>query len=290
MAAGGIGLQDAMRVFSLSPGFGASELRSSYIRLAKRVHPEHGGRDDLFATVNECYHVLLWDVRSRTQAPALHHDLRESFREHRDPLPARGELRGESRGFDAARFNALFEEFHMQDPVEAGGHADVMAADGDAMPELDPGSCTADRFNRAFEEHVPPEDSGSRVLVVRPHPGNTGSSLTPSELGLDHIETYEVWLGGIGAYDCKMAYTARRPSAHGVRQADAAISSFNVDALLRGREDDLRQGVSAEQSEAYRSHEQAARRMDDLRASVQLDRDNAMRKRCASAFALMPSP
>lgn len=293
--AGDILLEDALAVFSLAPGFSEGELRASFIRLAKIVHPDHGGSQELFRTVKECHSVLERDAASRFGAPRPHHVLRETFRSEAHAGPPSRDMGSESgRGFDASRFNALFEEFHVRDEIETGGYESEMRQDdgGRTMPKLDPDKCNADAFNRAFEATVRAEEPTETAIVVHPHPGNSSSSLSPCEIGLCRLDSYEVWLpSGIGAYDCKLAYSGRSAAASrggASRESRAPASDLDLQAVTARRETDLGRAISEEEARAYREHEEAQRRVDALRSGVQATRDLRMAKsvRAATALAL----
>ena len=55
-------VEEAYEVLGLKPGASAAEVRRSYHRLMRQVHPDAGGSDWLAARINQAREVLLRDI------------------------------------------------------------------------------------------------------------------------------------------------------------------------------------------------------------------------------------
>ncbi len=53
--------EEAYRVLGLPPGASREEIKAAHRRLMQRVHPDHGGSDELAARVNKAKDLLLGD-------------------------------------------------------------------------------------------------------------------------------------------------------------------------------------------------------------------------------------
>ncbi|MFO1434249.1 MAG: DnaJ domain-containing protein [Candidatus Competibacteraceae bacterium] len=53
--------EEAYRVLGLSPGASREAIKAAHRRLMQRVHPDHGGSDELAARVNKAKDLLLGD-------------------------------------------------------------------------------------------------------------------------------------------------------------------------------------------------------------------------------------
>ena len=284
---GGITVDDALIVFSLGADYDTQALKARYRRVVLNVHPDRGGTEELFRTVNDCYRILAEDLQARTGG-TLHGDLKRAYTADVERYDVQNRRGGERRkeDFDGAWFNEVFEKTRVRDETRDGGYGDWFLTEEPAAPHatLNP-KCGAGAFNRAFESAVPAEQS--RAIVVRPDPLVLGCTLGFTELGIDGVEEYDVAVGGgLVGYDCKKAHREQRTgSAFDGEQAP--LSAFDERALRDRRARDLERGLTDAELEAERKEVEKASRRDAARRHIQLRTDTRQSEATYRADMLM---
>ena len=291
-----ISAAQALAVFDLSEGFTAEELKSRYRSIALRVHPDHGGRADLFNTVNDCFRVLTEHVRHRGSHAEITAELRraESMRQLESPLahpqqqqhPSAADgkdtrgvkfakevdhmefyKRGDTRSFDVGRFNERFEESRKFDAVTDTGYGDWLtaaAAAAPAEPEIKavaPGA-DSDAFNRAFESSVPDVPDDMMAIIVHPTAAND-SALGFAELDCDGVDDYSLSASGLSASDCKRAFSCQRLSSAAWSREQRDVASPG--AVGASRQAELNQAYSDGARDVSRRGELNEGRLDSAR-------------------------
>lgn len=275
-----ITVQDALDVFTLPSEHTLEQLKARYRHVALGVHPDKGGSAELFGTVNECYKVLLEDFAARHAPPASHEDMRRGFEHFVDKHDAVTRRQAPSREeFDGAWFNEVFEKTRIRDEVRDQGYGSWLSKDEPPRKPkraLNPGKCTSDAFNKAFELTVPIAKE-EKALVVRPDPGVLGTTLSLTEIGVETLDNYEVAVGGgLVGYDCQMAHTERRLGSV-YQQADAGpLGAFDETVIFERREKDLLKTLTDEERRAERREAERQRAADAARRGVQMRIDSAI--------------
>lgn len=266
-----ISVSEALEVFSLPPDFDLPDLKKAYRTVALRVHPDHGGKAELFRTVNECFRVLCLEHNSRSGG-AMHDQLRRDF--DADVRSYDSATRRDTQ-FDIGRFNAVFE--NTQPGVADTGYGEWLKTDQDlpqaARPRLSQGA-GADAFNRAFESSVPLPEAGETAVIVRPLDVTCGSSLWLTELGADAVDDYSRG----GAFDCRIAHTTQRLAAPAPARTPGLVTPAEAEAR---RAADLSRGLSEQEAEALRREDQRAAMLDAARR----EREMARHGRLSAAHA-----
>ena len=133
---------DARTILQLPHTFTVDQLRYSYRALCKSLHPDKcGGRISreqataAFQVLTEAYRTLLEEALAREQE-GQYMDLKARFNQSREAAPSappaaampspRQPGGGGARSFDVARFNNVFDENRMSDPVQEQGYKDWM--------------------------------------------------------------------------------------------------------------------------------------------------------------------
>lgn len=119
---------DPYEVFGLSKQFTWDELKSSYHRVAKVVHPDKGGNELLFNMVTDCFRKLAKEYQAR-QDERQHHELKMDSRKYHDKHE---DMRSQDRAVPDSRFAGKDNESFQ------------------------------DRFNRVFSEHQVENDEVQR--------------------------------------------------------------------------------------------------------------------------------
>lgn len=270
-----ITVADALEVFSLSPSFSIDELRKAYRLIALRVHPDRGGSEELFNTVNECFNVLSLEHNSRSGG-ALHDQLKRNFDADITTYDASNRR---DVNFSLEQFNQVFEQTKVEDEIQNKGYDRWFRDAEDAMqPSLNP-KCGRDAFNSAFEKSVP-ESKEERSIIVRPVDLFESSSLMLTELGGNEIDDFSV----SGAFDCRAAYTTQRVSRSA---GENKHSRLTPDQISAQREADIAKGLSHAERSALEAEVAREKRLDDARREVEMARHSQRAAAHADANKIM---
>ena len=130
---------DPYEIFGLSKNFEWDELKDSYKRLAKLVHPDKGGSEEIFNKVTECFKKLAHEYKLRT-SDRQHHELKKEAQEYysRDKEHSPEEIAAIAKKFSSKekgsdglsfgeRFNKAFEENRLDDEDTNKGYGHMMA-------------------------------------------------------------------------------------------------------------------------------------------------------------------
>ena len=264
-----ISVQDALDVFALDAGFVLDDLKLAYRTTALRVHPDKGGSEELFQTVNECFRILTMEHKNRTGG-SLHDQLKRDFEADVGNYAGHGSSILSKDKFDVARFNQVFETTQVEDPVKDGGYGSWLESDQDlkrsAKPKINPKAGT-EAFNRAFEQSVPFE-AQQRAIVVRPVDLTCGSSLWLSELGVDAVEDYTTSL----AFDCRLAHTTQRLADPSISEFSSNHRAMTPAQIESQRASDLSRGLSMDEAELLKREDEKQARLDSLRREREMQK------------------
>lgn len=185
-----------LEVFGLKPDYEWDELKESYRRLARIVHPDKGGNEILFNKVTECFKKLALDYKLRS-VDRPHHELKQEYMNNGFDIrgtPAVPVIPGE--GNFADRFNKAFDENKFDDETMSGGYSDKMAASSKAredinIPKILKGKVNAETFNQTFDKVTLADLSKKDVVVYKePEPMPLGKTLPYTELGAGKPNDY----------------------------------------------------------------------------------------------------
>ncbi|AUF82680.1 DnaJ domain-containing protein [Tetraselmis virus 1] len=264
-----ITVADALDVFSLTPDFSLSDLKTKYKNIALKVHPDRGGTAELFKTVNECFEVLALEHRSRTGS-TQHDQLKRDFESDVSRFDASTRRHYDENQFDINRFNSVFEDTKIFDEVQDQGYGNWFESDEDYIPEskapkLDP-KCDMSAFNRAFEKSVPVANT-EQSIIVKPVDNMCGSSLTFTEIGGASVDDYTF----SGGYDCRIAHSTHRlANPNAFQQRFASVTS--PEQIAAERSVDINKGLSSAEQQALASHERKMQRIEEARRDVEMSR------------------
>lgn len=282
-----ISVQDALDVFALDAGFGLDDLKLAYRTTALRVHPDKGGSQELFQTVNECFRILTMEHRDR-KGGSLHDQLKRDFEADVGNYGNDGSSILDKDKFDVARFNQVFETTQVDDPAKDGGYGSWLESDQDlkrpAKHKINP-KAGADAFNRAFEQSVPFE-AQQRAIVVRPVDLTCGSSLWLTELGVDTVEDYTTSLG----FDCRLAHTTQRLADPSISEFSSNHRAMTPAQIESQRASDLSRGLSMDEAQLLKREEEKQAMLDNLRREREMQKHGRFaRAHAAANMALLGS-
>ena len=194
---------DPYEIFGLNKNFEWDELKESYRRLAKLVHPDKGGSEEIFNKVTKCFQKLAHEYKLR-KSDRQHHELKKEFneyntnnetsskeKEHLDDR--RKQFASTTQNVDGLsfteRFNKTFEENRLEDEESNKGYGHMMAKSSKnrediAVPTyIKPGKkFDSNSFNKTFETvSLPP--STEVVKYREPEALPLARKMQYSELG-----------------------------------------------------------------------------------------------------------
>ena len=294
---------DPYEVLGVGKNFEWEELKVAYKRVAKLVHPDKGGSEQLFNAVTECFMKLAHEYKARQEK--THTELRSGAQDyyrdraqqyHEPPNNNNNNNNIPNNNYQDAgnfneRFNRAFEENRLDEDdgtSASAGYGDKMAKstkvrEDFAIPQVlkkyDP---TA--FNRVFESVTLPESS-EIVKYREPEPLPLAKKIQYTELGRAATDDFSSTQEGEGRRtlqytDYMKAYTTTRlvdPRAVETRKAYR-----NVDEYEAARAEAASAPVSAEEQAWWEKRELDAERaeverlarlqMRDQKLSIHYDR------------------
>jgi len=165
---------DPYEVFGLSKNFEWDELKDSYRRLAKLVHPDKGGTEEIFNKVTECFKYLAHEYKLR-KSDRPHYELKKESHNYYESEyghssnkssdsshPEISKFASTKENLDGMsfneRFNKTFEENKLDDDENSKGYGDIMAKSSKNREDLSvpvyikPGKkLDMNNFNKTFD-------------------------------------------------------------------------------------------------------------------------------------------
>jgi curved DNA-binding protein CbpA len=204
---------DPYEILGVSRSFTWDELKSSYKRIAKLVHPDKGGSEKLFNTVTECFRILAHDYKSRQERS--HNELRETSREYmksseyasedaRSAPPMFVNTRDDRSGNFNDRFNRAFDanKYEEDDGTSASvGYGAKMDASTKVRADFTVPKVLkkfdSQSFNKVFESVTMP--TSSEVVKYRePEALPIAKSIQYNELGKSATDDFSSTTEGEG--------------------------------------------------------------------------------------------
>lgn len=177
---------DPHDILGVGREFTWEELKENYRRIAKVLHPDKGGSDQLFQYVTACFRQLAAEYQMRVGDRPFHELKAESraFATRQAPPESARAPRGDDRDF-SQRFNRLFNEHRLEDEETSYGYGGMMAASTKHREDISIAKkmdrYKPKRFHEAFEKEVPVTKD---VVVYRePEATVAGKRLQYTELG-----------------------------------------------------------------------------------------------------------
>jgi curved DNA-binding protein CbpA len=211
-------------VLGVRKNFEFEELKESYRRVAKLVHPDKGGSDHLFQMVTECFRTLAHEYKMRT-SDRPHHELKREAQQYYDRNPAMNQPpahvsgrmpRATDENF-MDRFNRAFDENKLEDDNDIG-YGSMMAPSSKNRDDIDIPRIfrkfEANTFNKTFDKMT--VDASKEVVVYRePEALPLAKKMQYTELGGDRPDDFSSTAEGterrnLQYTDFKKAHTTTR--------------------------------------------------------------------------------
>jgi hypothetical protein len=113
--------QHAKRVLSVGSEYTLEQLKAQYRQMARRHHPDKGGRQEDFDYLTQCFKFL---YEQKTNEARSFESMREAARGAASSVP--DERVSFSDDDFQRRFNAFYEKNHLKNPDEDRGYEDFM--------------------------------------------------------------------------------------------------------------------------------------------------------------------
>lgn len=173
-------------VFDLNDNFTWDELKNSYRRVARLVHPDKGGSEVLFKKITECFKHLAKEYK-RKQSDKPHWELKKESQQYFDDNKesAAPQITTESNFID--RFNKAFDENRLEDEERDTGYGHIMEKssgkrDDIEIPKLIKGKYNTEVFNKTFDTITLPKNK-EVIIYKEPEALPMSKQLQYTEIG-----------------------------------------------------------------------------------------------------------
>ena len=182
---------DPYEVFGISKNFTFEELKESYRRLAKLVHPDKGGSEILFRNVTECFRKLAGEYKLREQNKPHYMMKQESqqyFKDNQIPVDKITERYSSTDNTSSFtdKFNRAFDENKLADEDFEKGYGHMMASSSKNREDINIKKVvkkfTPESFNKVFDKMTVPTTS-EVIRYVEPEAMPIGKTIQYTELG-----------------------------------------------------------------------------------------------------------
>lgn len=184
---------DPYKVMGVSKNFTFDELKEAYRRVARMVHPDKGGTDQLFQAVTDCFRQLAYEYKMRT-SDRPHHELKKEYESYKGSQGPGAGGRGPPRPTMAAddsfldRFNRMFEDNRLEVDESQSGYGHLMAASSKKREDIEVPKIlkrfNEDAFHKTFET-VTLAPSHEVVVYKEPEALPLAKKIQYTELGSD---------------------------------------------------------------------------------------------------------
>ena len=273
---------DPYEVFGLSKDFEWDDLKNSYKRLAKLVHPDKGGSEEIFNKVTDCFKKLAYEYKMR-KSDRPHHELKKESQEYISKNSHKSDRKGATNSEEMAnfteKFNRTFEENRLEDEETTKGYGHMMAESSKTREDLSvptymkPGKkLDMVSFNKTFDTITLPKSS-EIVKYKEPEALPLARKMQYSELG-ETVDDYSSSATsrdsrGLQYTDYKKAYETGRlvdPRAIEERQNFNTVSeyeSMRERVLSTAQTDEELQFVAKKEKDAAKAEEARLRRLSE---------------------------
>ena len=266
------------------------ELKASFKRMSKRVHPDRGGDEHLFKLLTDAFRQLMAETRAR-RGDSTHEELKRGYARASSSAAEPGDRGSEgSEGMprmfatrdakeNARRFNQFFEENRFVSDENDGYGAQMSAPPGSGnrddveAPRTYAGPYSRTRFNEAFESRVKPP-AERRVAVYDELASAFGPAFQVSTLDGRRPDDFSGASGNLQYVDYMKAHTTSRivdPTMVAERPAFR-----NVEELERTRSRNLQ--FTPNEMAGYAHAMERRRQIDSEESRAIKERDDALER------------
>ena len=223
-------------IIGVSKRFTLDELKYNYKKVAKRVHPDRGGKEKLFKLVTLAYKQLL-EIHKLKQINKEFNELKSDFQEftsnqdnqqrrHRDlhrnsnrssdrsskKSSRSRQNQQDSNGNFGDMFNKVYEENKIDDVYDRG-YGDLMTESDANRPDIDIKKTvnSMKNFNQAFES-APISKHNKKIIKYRDPIALPTSlkTLQYTEIGIDKLSDFSTETSNLSCVDYKKAHSTSK--------------------------------------------------------------------------------
>lgn len=181
-------------VFNLNDNYTWEELKSSYKRVAKIVHPDKGGSDILFKKITECFKHLASELKKK-ELDKPHWELKQQSLSYMKDNQNNTKVNIDTDDTNFAdRFNKAFDDNRLEDELMDGGYGNIMEKSTGKredidIPKLLKGKYNTETFNKTFDTITLPK-SKDVIVYKEPEALDMSKQLRYTEIGSDKPSDY----------------------------------------------------------------------------------------------------
>ena len=288
---------DPYEVLGVGKQFTWDELKDAYKRVAKLVHPDKGGNEQLFNTVTTCFKKLAHELKMK-EVDKPHHVLKaasqaasqasQAYSDTRDRGLVPPPIVNQKDGNDfSSKFNQFFDEYKIDDAdTMHHGYGHMMTPSSknreDIKIDKKLTKFTNNAFNKAFEKQAPL--SKDVIIYKEPEPLVLAKNIQYTELGVDKVDDFthvedpaQRRGGGLQYTDYMRAYTTSRlvdPRAIEKRKEFKNVEEYEMSRASRTQE-----LMTSEEKEYQEKSKRKQEQAEEDRLYRIKERDNTVSKK-----------
>ena len=268
---------DPYVLLNVQRGCSVEELKSSFRKISKRVHPDRGGDEHLFKLLSNAFRQVMVELRDVKSDPT-HAEMKTRFEGASDAGGVPTLFEGSSPNETMRKFNAFFEKNRLDNPEDEGYGAQMAASsakrDDFAASQLYAGPYNHDRFNATFDQKVAPPKQKALAVYEEPASAFPVSTLALTELTGRRPDDFGGEEGNLQYVDYMKAHTASRLADASAAPARPQYKSMDDIVASRSAAPTF---TSAERS-AYLQNVERTKRMAEEEARAVRDRDAVLER------------
>lgn len=183
-------MEIACKTLGVSQTDSLDKIRKRYKELARKLHPDKGGDEDVFQLIQQSYCVILKEFKNK-QEDRQHHELKSDYLHQSENYKPSSESYMNISEKDM--FNQVFEQ-HRTPSVMDSGYGDIMTKSSGIREGINIDNTmkkfTIDNFNKKFDE-IPTSKKSKHLVkkeVVEPY--HAPKTLTFTTLGQSNISDF----------------------------------------------------------------------------------------------------
>lgn len=262
-------------VFNLNDNFTWDELKTSYRRVAKLVHPDKGGSEILFKKITECFKHLASELKKK-EIDKPHWELKKQSQQffQDNPIPNNNYNHDNDTQNFSQRFNKAFDDNKLEDELMDGGYGDIMEKsngkrDDINVPQFIKGKYNSQNFNKTFDA-VTLTSSKDVIIYKEPEALDMSKQLKYTEIGANKPNDYSS-----APTDNKLQYTDYLKAYSTSRLVDPRsvttknyksikdLENAREDAIKKQLSDDELKWISKKEKLEKQKEEERLRRLDN---------------------------
>ena len=209
-------------LLDVKKGCTVEELKSSFKRISKKVHPDKGGDAHLFKLLSDAFRQVMSDIQAR-ESDTPHAELKSRYQRDNDANVGGSSsssggvptiFEGKNQREVMKKFNAFFERNKLNNPEDEGYGSQMAVSsktrDDISASQLYKGPYNQDRFNSTFNQQVPSPKVHQLAVYEEPASAFSISALSTSDLTGRRPENFSGENGNLQFEDYMKAHSTSR--------------------------------------------------------------------------------